>query len=167
MIGVEFQPFSGQRGSCLNVGAHWLWHAKDWFSYDYGDRVAGFQEFVDAIQFKPLAEDLARRAAREVLALREQLRTVRGAAEAIRGKPNKQIWDHYRAGIADGLLGDVESARAHFGAARAADDRALPWVVALHAKIDGLTELCRTTPDFRSSIADEVVRSRALKKLPP
>jgi len=31
---VEFQPSGRSKGSCLNVGACWLWHAKDHFTFE-------------------------------------------------------------------------------------------------------------------------------------
>lgn len=48
---VEFQPHSGAKGSYLNVGACWLWHEKDYLSFDDGHRVEPFNECLDSQKF--------------------------------------------------------------------------------------------------------------------
>jgi hypothetical protein len=56
LIGVEFQPSSWARGSYLNAGVQWLWHAKTRFTYDstlddQGYRLANFAPYKTDEQF--------------------------------------------------------------------------------------------------------------------
>src|SRR5512147_2046072 len=68
VIVIEFQPSSFSKGSYLNVGAMWLWDAKDYWSFDHGNRIERFTKFQNASQFEGVAKHLAARAAEEVAA---------------------------------------------------------------------------------------------------
>jgi hypothetical protein len=74
---IEFQPSSWSRGSYLNVGCMWLWHAQDYLSFDEGGRVAPFSEFRGEARFEILADSLAERAACEVSRYRKLFPNVR------------------------------------------------------------------------------------------
>jgi hypothetical protein len=71
---VEFQPSGWSKGSYLNAGCSWLWHVRDYASFDEGYRVETFVEFQDEEQFASAADRLARRAAEE----RSDLSPLRG-----------------------------------------------------------------------------------------
>src|SRR2546426_11816134 len=66
IISIEFQPSAWSKGSYLNVGAAWLWHARTGFGFDAGYRVADFISFESQEQFAPLIEQMAARASQEV-----------------------------------------------------------------------------------------------------
>jgi len=69
---AEFQPSGFQKGSYLNVAAHWLWSRAGHISFDlgcgaeWGRRVAGFEAYVSDEQFQPAAQSLAALAAQQV-----------------------------------------------------------------------------------------------------
>src|SRR4051794_39139422 len=69
LCAVEFQPSSWSRGTYLNVGCCWLWHVKDYVSFDLGNRVAdaGYTAFKNEAQFAAAARKYAQRAAIEVI----------------------------------------------------------------------------------------------------
>lgn len=56
VIKIEFQPFSGRKGTCLNVGVSFLWEhsigLNDTLSYDFGHRTdLPFIEYINDEQF--------------------------------------------------------------------------------------------------------------------
>jgi hypothetical protein len=96
IVVVEFQPSSWSRGSYLNVGAMWLWHEKDYFSFDFGSRIARFVRYSDERQFMPEAMKLATQAREETLLFPTPLATYPSGQGniAIRGLswPQRLLW---------------------------------------------------------------------------
>jgi len=114
---VEFQPSGLQKGSFLNVAAHWLWSASGYISFDlgcgeqWGSRVAGFEAYVSDEQFQPAADRLAARAAREAQDLVASISSIATAADMLIARlddlppANRGSWAGYHAGVASGLAG--------------------------------------------------------------
>ncbi len=112
---VEFQPSGFQKGSYLNVAAHWLWSSEGYISFDLGcgaeggSRVAEFEAYVSDEQFQSAAENLAALAAQEVQQLARSLPIVLAAAEILMRRegglspPGRGSWTAYHAGVAAGL----------------------------------------------------------------
>jgi hypothetical protein len=80
LIIIEFQPSSWEKGSYLNVGAMWLWHAHVGHSFNAGYRIANFVPFFNSEQFSLAAASLAAQAANEVQRLRNQFQSLRISA---------------------------------------------------------------------------------------
>jgi len=114
VIVIEFQPSSFSKGSYLNVGASWLWHVKNYWSFDHGSRVEGFKPFRDEHQFAIMAEELALRAAEEVEALRTRFASLPAIGHELTPKSDASAWPVYHAAVAAGLAGDVATARRLF-----------------------------------------------------
>jgi hypothetical protein len=166
VIVIEFQPSSYSKGSHLNVGAHWLWHAQDSWSFDYGHRVVDFIFFRNEEQFAVAAEKLATRAVEEVHNLQRKFSSLSDIAREVAKKPHGTEWDIYHAAVAAGLTGDVANARRLFEGLIEG-----PPTWDWHAKLQAdATILARTLPDvvkFRETVIAIIQKARALHRLPP
>jgi len=162
---IEFQPSSWSKGSYLNVGACWLWRETDHFAFDLGYRVQGFRGFEDPTQFAKASEELAGRAAREVLKLRARIAGVRPIAWRLRLKWMPTLWDHYHAAVANGLVGKWAVARRRLRAISHSQADA-EWVVALKGRALRLEPLLGEPDRFRQEVQAMIVRSRELLGLP-
>lgn len=58
----------------MNVGAMWLWRVRRGPLFHVGYRVGDFIPFADPKRFRPLIVEMAERAAREVLSVREKFK---------------------------------------------------------------------------------------------
>jgi hypothetical protein len=170
IIVIEFQPSGFAKGSYLNVGAMWLWYVKDHWTFDYGNRVADFEAFQSAVQFTPLAESLAARAAQEVQALRQKfssLSDVAGHLTAHVADPEQpQWWPTYHAAVAAGIAGDVTTSKQLFRRIEECS-AACDWQRKLQSDSSVLAEQLDRATKFHASVLAVVEQSRALLGLPP
>lgn len=162
---VEFQPSSGRKGSYLNVGACWLWHEKDFLSFDAGHRVGTFHEFIDEEQFSAEATLLARRAAQEVLALRDRFPSIAHALAWTTANASPTLWNTYHSAVLAGLAGEVERSGLLFTEV-IADPNDVPWAVELKQRVVGLLHCLESGAGFEQEIAATVGRTRIALGLP-
>jgi len=163
---VEFQPSAWARGSSLNVGAMWLWSAKDYWSFDDGYRVDSFKEFKNQDQFAEAAEKLAGLAASEIVALRQKFHSVSATSVLLAQKNKNTIWDRYHAGVSLALAGNLDSAQAELQAAQCDTEHA-QWVTDLKAKCKALSSTFTSAETARESVRREVDHARKLLGLTP
>jgi len=165
---IEFQPSGWSKGSYLNVGACWMWYAKDFLSFDDGYRVEDFHPFRYNEQFEQVAAALAERATIEVETLRRRFRSLEMVAEYLIAKQagDKDLWAHYNAGVAAGLVGDAGTAKARLAKVVAAPEQEVPWILELKEKSAFLLGLADDASRFRSQTAAVIGRARDLLKLP-
>jgi hypothetical protein len=105
-IMIEFQPSGFSKGSYLSVGASWLWYDRGngGLAFNVGNRVedAGFIQFENAEQFRPLIEKMAARAVAEVLALRAKFPSIDAISRFLNAAPDtgdlRRIHPRYRGG---------------------------------------------------------------------
>lgn len=169
---VEFQPSQWSKGSGLNVGVCWLWYEKDYLSYSYstnsfGPQIESFHEFAGTQEFESIATSLAQSARLEVLELRRRLQSVADAAAAIEAALDtlSPIWRDYDAGVAAGLIGNVERAADHFRKVKKATHD-FAWVHELKHRAAGLVGLLADGERFRREIDAVIARTRDRLKLP-
>jgi hypothetical protein len=166
IVVIEFQPPSWSRGSYLNVGAMWLWHEKDYFSFDVGSRVARFLRYLDERQFTPEAMKLAFLAREETLKLRRQFASLSDAARYLKkaGK-DRNPWAELAAAIALGYVGKPSQSRSFFeGIERRKTDYA--WEEQLRATARTLAQTLDEPMAFRRKVKETIWRTRKLLKLP-
>jgi hypothetical protein len=165
LVLVEFQPDNSSRGSYLNVGAMWLWHEIDHWSFDVGYRVGDFKTFRNKAQFEREATDLATRAGQQVEKYRRLFASIETAADYLvchcdGGSP----WGRYHAGVACGLTGRVaESSRwidQFLEQARRAG-----WSAPLLRCPERLRTFIGSTAGFRLAIEQTVATTRAALRL--
>ncbi len=113
-IFAEFQPFSGRKGSTLNMGIHWLWYPQDHWSFDLGGRAAEFVEYEDDDQFSSAMQELVQIAANNFFDCRKHLSSMDGAyrfALSQRASDYTCDWAYLHRAVLAGLNGDDETAR--------------------------------------------------------
>lgn len=162
---VEFQPSSWGKGSYLNVGACWLWHEKNFLSFDAGYRVESFHEFTSEEQFSAAATLLARRAEQEVLALRERFSSVAHALAWMTANASPTLWNTYHSAVSAGLAGDVERSGSLF-AEVIADPHDVAWAIELKQRAADLLRCLESGGGFEQEIAATIGRTRAALRLP-
>ena len=170
IIVIEFQPSSFSKASYLNVGAMWLWYAKDYFTFDEGHRIPGhYVSFENVGQFRPLAEKLAVRAAQEVETVRAKFTRLsdiyRHLLDRIAQLKQEDSVRQYHAAVAAGLVGDIATARQLF-------QKVAKWQVTPgeHTFLDSAVTLLPLLDDpvrYRSAVAAIVTDCRARLKLVP
>jgi hypothetical protein len=164
---VQFQPSSWSKGSYLNVGAMWLWYEKNFFSFDYGHRVAAHVQYLNREQFRPEALRLAASARDEVIKLRNRFSSVRDAAHCLLQKADStpSLWDRFHAGAALGYVEDIQQARRCFEEIikRKATDE---WETTLQETARCLSNALGDPPAFKRRLRQTILRTRMLHKLP-
>ena len=162
---VEFQPGAFAKGSFLNVGVSWLWYVKDYWSFDVGHRVEPFTEFESAEQFRPVAEQLAERAARTISEYRGMFNTVDKAAGYLSKQAAKSVWALYDAAVATGLAGDF-AASARFFTEIESYPTSHDWEKEVQDRAKALSLHLHDARDFHPAVTEVVNESRERHKLP-
>jgi hypothetical protein len=171
IINIEFQPSGSSKGSYLNVGAMWLWHEKDHFTFDFGNdvgcRIAGFVEYVNEKQFTPEATRLASLAKAETLRLRNKFVSIHDAARYLpaMARRDDSPWTELAAAIALGYVGNTSRARRLFKSI----ERKKPvhqWEYQLQERARGFDEALDRPDDFQRYVKEAIWRTRKLLKLP-
>ena len=166
LIMIEFQPSSWSKGSCLNVGAHWLWKEHNSFSFDVGYREEVFVQFESESQFQPEAHRLAHSARCRVLELRHQFPTISAAAEFLKRQAatSHNPWQLFDAGIALGYIGATADSLACFNKLLA-QEATYDWEHTLHAKTHDFAALLTSPAAFRARIDEAILTTRKLLKM--
>jgi len=172
VVHIEFQPSGFSKGSYLNVGAMWLWHEKDYFTFDDGNddagyRIGKFVEYVDEKQFRPEVIKLASAAKVEALRLRRKFASIHDAARHLPGQArrNESPWTKLSAAIALGYVGKKLRSRWLFKSI----ERKKPvhdWEVRLKEMARGFAETLDRPDDFQRHVKETICRTRKLLRLP-
>ena len=172
IVNIEFQPSGFSKGSYLNVGAMWLWHEKDYFTFDFGGndvgcRIASFVEYVDEKQFTPEAIRLASLAKEEALKLRSKIASIHDAARYLPGKAGRDDnpWTKLSAAIALGYVGKTLRARWIFKSIllkKPVHD----WEVGLQERARGFADALERSDNFQRYVKERIQSTRKLLKLP-
>jgi len=172
IVNIEFQPSGFGKGSYLNVGAMWLWHEKDHFTFDFGNsdtgsRIAKFVPYVDDQQFRAEVLKLASVAKAEALRLRNQFASIHDAARHLpnRARRDENPWTELDAAIALGYVGKTSRARMLFKEI----ERLKPsqeWERLVQEKARPFTETLDRPDDFQRIVRETILKTRKLLKLP-
>jgi hypothetical protein len=167
LVGVEFQPGYG-RGSYLNVGCCWLWHAKESFSFDLGYRdEEPFREFTTMPEWQVHADHLARRAAELVAGYRARVRSIEAIADHYERDAPVGFWEKYHAGIASGFVRRRPRATSYFmSAIEEHTPSSPPWMQEAVKRCENWLALLPRVEEFRLEVQAEIRRARSLMKLP-
>jgi hypothetical protein len=163
LVVVEFQPSGWDKGSYLNVGAHWLWSRSGHLSFDFGYRVGSFAAYETDEQFAGAVGLLAESAADRARELIKAFPDVGAAAAILTGQlaglnaEQRGSWPALYAGIAAGLAGRTDDASRLLGAVN--DDRVRLQAEALAGHADDAAE-------FRRVVSTDMVNQRQALKLP-
>jgi len=162
-IQVEFQPSGWSKGSYLNVGAAWLWHARKGLAFNVGYRVADIIGFESIEQFTPLIEAMAATAAHEVMKIRERFDSFDKIYSYLKNNLSDG-WLLYHAAVAAGLARDIETSRQLFSRFDAWCD--LPhWRTKIEPESRALAALLSDPPQFQAAIQAIINQCRLLNGL--
>lgn len=167
VISIEFQPSGWSKGSYLNVGATWLWHKRHLLSFNVGYRVAEFIPFENTEQFRPLVQDMAAKAAGEVLAIRRKFRSITDIHRWLVAHATRDGWPVYNAAIAAGLVGDFAGAKQFFDRLSRWETDSYDWQLQLKSDSEELSSLLSTPAAFQSSVLAMIEQRRTIIGLPP
>ena len=165
LIVIEFQPSSWSKGSYLNVAAMWLWWAKDYWSFDEGGRVGNFREFKENEQFSLAADQLARAACTQAIALEDRFNSVETTATYLQSRITQNPWSLYNAFAAALAAGQAALASQYSAQLQECPETA-PWILDLKAKARTLLHEANLRESQQEVVAVEVQRCRELLKLP-
>lgn len=169
IIVIEFQPSSWSRGSYLNVGAMWLWHEQDYFSFDSDGRVTTpFIKYVNDDQFAPEARKLAQNAVVEARKLRKRFASLQLTANYLKQRVTetpRNPWTVFHAAMSLGCAGRTSDARTCFK--RLAELKAeFDWETKLQHTARQFENILDDPAQFLTRVQDTIARSRSLLKLP-
>jgi hypothetical protein len=164
---VEFQPSGFERGSYLNVAAHWLWGLTDALSFDWlMQDTRTFIRFEDEAQFSASAAEQAGQAATVAGELDSGFASLAQITEklVVRANGGRNGWAAFHAGVASGLNGDAAAARAFF-------DRTLDsfkdWRSDFDEAICRLRDGLDEPHEFRRIVESRIHTNRAANRLAP
>jgi hypothetical protein len=167
LIVIEFQPSGWEKGSYLNVGAMWLWHAHVGHSFNAGYRIANFVPFFNSEQFSLAAASLAAQAANEVQRLRNQFRSLQDIYRYLVEHTSEENPHIFHAAIAAGLAGEIDTARRLFQIYADIPHRDGPkWATELRERNLALAAQLEEPDLFRASVLAIIQECRALNRLP-
>jgi hypothetical protein len=164
---IEFQPSSWSKGTYLNVGVNWLWHPKEYFSFDLGYREESFIEHKSDAQFEPRARDLAIAAKAKVLEMRNNLANLEAAKTYTIGaycEEPETIWSQFHQGMICALAGSLDDANAYFMKVLESPDER-DWAIALKQSVNDVLNMVSNAKDFKSYVCNIVNEARKIKKL--
>ena len=160
---AEFQPFRGQQGSSLNLGVHWLWYPKDYWSYDLGGRADEYHPYEGEKQFETVARELVSKAGQYVTDCRSRLSTLAKAYEfAAEYKAND--WSHLHLAVLAALIGNRETAHRHLDIIYTKKPK-YEWVSERNAYIDEMRAVLATKIPVQDWVTDKIGLTRRLLKL--
>jgi hypothetical protein len=164
---IEFQPSGWEKGTYLNLGAKWLWYrfGKQLAHDRY--RFADFIRFESPEQFGPEIVGMAASAAREVLALREQFRTLVDINRHLQGRITQDGLPVFLAAVSSGLIGDKTTSRRLFERMEAWAPIGLDWQRSLKSDAARLAAQLDDPDQFRTAVMDIVNERRQRLGLSP
>ena len=159
---VEFTPSAWSKSVSLMNGAHWLWSGTGFLSFDEAMPSNCRAHFETDEQFTIEVAKIAELARERALEIEERFASFDAIADFViqsaRKSPDRMApsWWGYKAGIASGLIGRMEDARAFLHGLT--DERVTKHAAPLLPLID--------QPEaFKSKVNDFVAQQRATLKL--
>ena len=166
-IFAEFQPFSGRKGSTLNVGIHWLWYPQEHWSFDLGGRASEFVEYEDDNQFGSAIQEMAQCAATNFVECRNRLSNMSGAYRFAleRGANDRAYdWAYLHRAIMAALNGDFETARRNLDGVYL-DETKREWETERNAFIDEMRAILDGGAPLGDWVVEKIFATRKLLKL--
>ncbi len=160
---IEFQPSSWAKGTYLNVGICWLWHVKEYLSFDVGYRIEDFSEFKDDASFEKVITHYCRKAIDQVHKYLKKFDSPKKVVKHCK-RSNDIFWDSYHGFIASLLIGKEKTADDFYKNIMKSDDER---EFAINAKKE-LAELKQIyiAGNIIGEIENRIAAARRLLKLP-
>ncbi len=168
---IEFQPSNWARGTFLNVGIHFHWYPKGYFSFNIGYREKGFCEYKNESQFEPVVAEFVQEALEKVLSYREKMSCLDNVEKAIFASDGDVSWKNYHKGVILGLNSKPQKAKEHFDLILEKEtydaklDRYCDWLIKLQNIAKKLRAEVENIDNFRKIIDEFIAISRKELKL--
>lgn len=164
---VEFQPSDWTKGAYLNVSCTWLWHVKNYISFDEGKvREMPLQRFHYEQQFADVAGVLARTAKERVLHYRSLFNSIRAVSDFYLDAEEAPVgWRAFNAAVAHGICGRTDAALDLFLAFASTLNTSVEWSRKASEDTKELMSVVRDPNQFRRLIGERVAHTRELQKL--
>ncbi|GAB5418239.1 MAG: hypothetical protein Crog4KO_16560 [Crocinitomicaceae bacterium] len=164
---IEFQPYKGRQGTCLNVGINFHWYEKEYFSFDIGNRESDFIDFKNEKQFQYELESLVKKALKRTLELRNKMADLKSAEKNIINHEfaSDNLWGNYHRAIICGLNNEPKKSTEYFNRILK-NEFQYNWQKELKEKVEQLkADLNKNIKDFKSRVDDTIKNTRSKKKL--
>jgi hypothetical protein len=163
---IEFQPFMGRKGTCLNVGINFHWYEKDFFSFDIGYRQSEFIDFKNEQQFEIEINSLGELALKQTFSLREKLPDLKSAESTILNHKfaSDDLWGNYHRAIICGLNNHTTKSEHYFNLILDSDNE-VGWANELKNRVSSLKTELNNISDFQKRIDTIIQNTRNKKKL--
>jgi hypothetical protein len=165
LILVEFQPSSWGKGTHLNVGLDFNWFPKDYFAFEFGDRLSDFKPMNDEEAFTLEVERLCDLALVKVNQYQLIFTDIKTAAEKLlkfrRDKSND--WENFNLGVLFGLGGNDKQAISYLEKVTDKNFN-FDWEVA-REKIAKEYIQAIEQGNFLRMVDDVITRTKALKRI--
>lgn len=108
---IEFQPFSHDKGTFLNVAADFNFYPRDYFAYRLGGRETEFIPFENEEQFSKAIDELCDIAIKKVEQIKSQLADYSSAEKILINDPKLEDgWNKLDIAFVSALNGNLETA---------------------------------------------------------
>jgi hypothetical protein len=163
---IEFQPFSGRQGTCLNVGINFHWYEQDYFSFDIGNRISDFIDFKTELQFQSEIKPFVEKALKRALELRVKMANLNNATENIINHEfaSDTLWGNYHRAIICGLKNEPHKAEQYFDLILN-DDFDVAWANELKNRVSELKANLNNIKGFQKKVNAIIEKTRNEKKL--
>lgn len=160
---VGFTPSRWSVTVDLDNAAHWIWGGCGFMSLNYSMRGRPSAEFRDEDQFAAAVAEIARSAAAQAQKIDDKFESFDDIAQYVIADANQSermrpSWFGYYAGVASGILGDLQEAERFLRGIT--DDRVIPHAERFLAATDN-------PHTFRGMANDIIIEQRVALKLPP
>lgn len=162
---VEFQPSSWSTGTYLNVGVDFNWYIRDYFAFEFGDRLSDFKSFQDEKKFEEELErlcDLAVDKVKEYKLIFDD--SVSAADKLLKFYKNElNDWDKFNIGVLFALGGQTGKAMNYLKKV-SGNDYKLDWEIE-RAGIARNYMKAIEEGNFLDKLDDVIRKTRELKKI--
>lgn len=160
-------PFNLGNKVSLEAGACWLWHRKDYFSYDIGPFLfQSFDKYKSPAHFELEATKQFKKASEQVSKLSKEFSDFRSVAKHLTEKKGNDFWGNFNAGIALGLAGNIDLAKEHLiRVVSSAPTNNSEWVTKACSEASYLSNLLSDKSAFQEEVLDRIRFHRKALKL--
>lgn len=149
----------------LEVGSSWLWHKRDFLSYDVGPfRFRSFEKYKSPEHFRLESTKQFEKALEKISSLRNEFKDTYSIAQHLKQKKGNDLWKNFDAGIALGLSGETDLAKQYLTKVTLFDPtNDVEWVRQAMSDSKHLQDLLSDKIAFEREIKDRIqFRRKAL-----
>lgn len=162
---IEFQPSSFSKGTFLNVGIDFNFYPRDYFTFNFGYRENGFEQFNSEKQFTKLCNKLCELAVKKVKELDIKFLNLSIALNTLNTENSSDTWMLFDKAILNVLNDNYEQAKKILNEIQ---ERECEYDYEFERKetVNKLLLNSNATDDLLRNVETLIIQTRDLKKLP-